>query len=349
MHLRFGKRGLVLVVLAVLEQSTDRQGNLLLLVVDVDDLSLDNLADLESVFRLSDAVIRDLGDVDQTVNARYDLSECAERHELEDLNLSNRADVVLGLEYVPRIVLLALVAEGDLLVLLVQTDYEYLDLVANGNDLGRVLDAAPGQLGHAVYAADVYKCAVGGQGLDNTVVLVADLDGVPDLLSSSLASLLLDLTDRTNNALALTVDLGDIEGLLGLYQRAHRLILRNAGLRSRDEYANAVCSCNDTAAVLLYDGALNNGVLLVCLLYGLPALELVYALLGQGNSALAVVYADNNSLDLVANVDVGCDIVVRVIGQLAQRDIRSVLNAQIDLYVVVGNAYNGAGYLFSII
>ena len=90
-------------------------------------------------------------------------------------------------------------------------------------------------------------------------------------------------------------------------------------------------------------------MLLVCLLYGLPALELVYALLGQGNSALAVVYADNNCLDLVANVDVGCDIVVRVIGQLAQRDIRSVLNAQIDLYVVVGNAYNGAGYLFSII
>ncbi len=34
-------------VLFVLEQSTDRQGNLLLLVVDVDDLSLDNLANLE--------------------------------------------------------------------------------------------------------------------------------------------------------------------------------------------------------------------------------------------------------------------------------------------------------------
>ena len=58
-----------------------------------------------SVFRLSDAVISDLGDVDQAVNARYDLSKCAERHELEDLDLSHRADVVLGLEYVPRIVL----------------------------------------------------------------------------------------------------------------------------------------------------------------------------------------------------------------------------------------------------
>ncbi len=36
-------------VVFVLEQSTDGQRNLLLLVVDVDDLSLDNLADLESV------------------------------------------------------------------------------------------------------------------------------------------------------------------------------------------------------------------------------------------------------------------------------------------------------------
>ena len=290
--------------------------------------------------------------MDQAVNARYDLSECAERHELEDLNLSNRADVVLGLEYVPRIVLLALVAERDLLVFLIQTDNEYLYLVANRNDLGRVLDAAPGQLGdvnHAVHAADVYECAVGSQGLNGAVVLVADLDGVPDLLSSSLASLPLDLTDRTNNALALTVDLGDIEGLLGLNQLAHRLILRYAGLGCRDEYANAVCSCNNTAAVLLNDNTLNNGVLLVSLLNGLPALELINALLGQSDGALAVVYANNNSLDLVANVDVGSYVIVRVVRQLTQRDIRSVLNAQIYLYVVIGNTYNGAGYLFSII
>ena len=297
-------------------------------------------------------MISDLRNVDQAVNARYDLSECTERHELEDLNLSNRADVVLGLEYVPRIVLLALVAEGDLLVFLIQTDNEYLYLVANRNDLGRVLDAAPGQLGdvnHAVHAADVYECAVGSQGLNGAVVLVADLDGVPDLLSSSLASLLLDLTDRTNNALALTVDLGDIEGLLGLNQLAHRLILRYAGLGCRDEYAYAECSCYNAAAVLLNDGALNRSMLLVSLLNGLPALQLINALLGQSDGALAVVYANNNSLDLVANVDVGSYVVVRVVRQLTQRDIRSVLNAQIYLYVVIGNTYNGAGYLFSII
>ena len=110
-----------------------------------------------------------------------------------------------------------------------------------------------------------------------------------------------------------------------------------------------MCSCNNTAAVLLNDNTLNNGVLLVSLLNGLPALQLINALLGQSDGALAVVYANNNSLDLVANVDVGSYVIVRVVRQLTQRDIRSVLNAQIYLYVVIGNTYNGAGYLFSII
>ena len=70
---------------------------------------------------------------------------------------------------------------------------------------------------------------------------------------------------------------------------------------------------------------LNRGVLLVSLLNGLPALQLINALLGQSDGALAVVYANNNSLDLVANVDVGSYVVVRVVRQLTQRDIRSVL------------------------
>ena len=57
--------------------------------------------------------------------------------------------------------------------------------------------------------------------------------------------------------------------------------------------------------------------------------------------------ANNNSLDLVANVDVGSYVIVRVVRQLTQRDIRSVLNAQIYLYVVIGNTYNGACLLYT--
>ena len=290
--------------------------------------------------------------MDQAVHARNDLSERAERHELEDLDLSGIAHAVLGLEDIPRIVLLALVAEGDLLVLLIQTDDEHLDLVADIDDLGRVLDAAPGQLGdvdHAVHAADVNKRAVGGQGLDRALVLVADLDGAPDLLRSSLAGLLQDLADRADHALALAVDLGDIERLSGLYQLAHGLILGYAGLAGRDKHAHAVSGRNNAAAVLLDDRALDHSMLLISLLDGLPALELVNALLGQRDRTFTIVYTNDNCLDLIARMDVGCYIVVRVVRQLIKRDIRSVLHAKVDLYIGRGHCDNGTGDFFSCI
>src|SRR5699024_6073311 len=145
------------------------------------------------------------------------------------------------------------------------------------------------------------------------------------------------------------VDLGDIEGLLGLDQLAHRLILRHAGLACRDEDAHAERSRNNAAAVLLDDRALDNGVLLISLLNGLPTTELVKPLLGQINRTLAVVDANDNSLDLIARMDVGGYIVVRVVRQFAQRNIRSVLDAKVDLYIGRGHCDNSTGDFLSCI
>ena len=60
--------------LSAVQQCTDRQGNLLLLIVDVDDLSLNLLADGQSFLSLCDAMISNLRNVDQAVNARNDLA-----------------------------------------------------------------------------------------------------------------------------------------------------------------------------------------------------------------------------------------------------------------------------------
>ena len=307
---------------------------------------------VRTLVRLGDAMVRDLGDVDQAVHARNDLSKCAEGHELEDLDGRGVADLEVGGEDVPRVVLRTLVAQGDLLVLAVERDDIDVDMVTDVDDLGRMLDAAPGQLGdvdHAVHAADVNKCAVGGQALDRALVLCADLDGLPNLLGSRLAGLLLHLTDGADNALALAVDLGDVERLLGLDQLAHGLILGHAGLGRRDKDAHAVCGCDDAAAVLLDDQALNRGVLFLGCLDGLPALELVNALLGQGNGALEIVYTDNNCLDLVAGLDVLLDLVGRVVGQLGYRDICGVLDAQVNLHLGRGHSDDRAGDFISII
>ena len=63
---------LVLVVLRN-EQSADGQRDALAVGVDVDDLRLDLLALLQGVGSLLDTMVRDLGDVDQAVNAGHDL------------------------------------------------------------------------------------------------------------------------------------------------------------------------------------------------------------------------------------------------------------------------------------
>ena len=129
----------------------------------------------------------------------------------------------------------------------------------------------------------------------------------------------------------------------------HRLILRDAGLARRDEYAHAERGRYDAAAVLFDNGALDNSVLFLRRLDGLPALELVNALLGQGDGAFAIVNADYNSFDLVAGLVLLLDLVGRVVRQLAKRDIRRMLNAQVDLDICSGDLDNCTGDLISCI
>ena len=192
------------------QQRTDGQGDTLVLRIDVDDLCIHFLTLSQNVLGLADAAVSDLRDVDQAVHTGDDLCECTEGHELDDLDLDHIANMIVVGEDGPRVGGVGLVAEGDLLLLRIEGDDEHLDGVADLDDLSRVLDVIPAQLGnmdHAVHAADVNECAVGSQGLDNTGVVLADLDLAPDLLLSGLALLGSDGTDGTDHAAAGTVDL----------------------------------------------------------------------------------------------------------------------------------------------
>ena len=90
-------------------------------------------------------------------------------------------------------------------------------------------------------------------------------------------------------------------------------------------------------------------MLFLCSLDALPALELVYALLGQSYSAFHVVDTNNNSLNLVAWLYVLFNIVRRIIRQLRYWDVSGVLYAQIYLYVCWSNRDNSTGYFITII
>ena len=90
-------------------------------------------------------MIRNLTDMDQTVYTGQNLGECAKAHQLHDLDLSRIADRIAIGEHGPGVRIRILVAERDLSLLTVKVNDIDIDLITDGNDLGRLMDAAPAE------------------------------------------------------------------------------------------------------------------------------------------------------------------------------------------------------------
>src|SRR5690606_19669817 len=84
-------------------RALDRQADLALVGVELDDLGAARLAGLEHGSRIVDPLLADLRDVDQTLDAGDDLRERAEVGELEDLDLGDLADRELVGHAIPRV------------------------------------------------------------------------------------------------------------------------------------------------------------------------------------------------------------------------------------------------------
>ena len=85
-RLTVGSRLHVLAVFHALE----RQRQAAPLGVDLDDLHVHDIALRDDLARVLDVVLRELGDVNEALDARHDLDEGAERHDLRHLALRRR-------------------------------------------------------------------------------------------------------------------------------------------------------------------------------------------------------------------------------------------------------------------
>src|SRR6185503_14130723 len=168
----------------------DRERQAAALGVDLEDLDLHLVAGLDDLARVLDVLLCELGDVHEALDALEDLHEGAERDDLRDRALELVTDVV-GVDHaLPRILLGLLEAQGDALA--VAVDVEHLDLhgVADRQDLARVVDVRPRELGdvdQAVDAVEVDERAevhdVGDLALDDEAGLQALQDGLALLLA----------------------------------------------------------------------------------------------------------------------------------------------------------------------
>ena len=107
--------------------------------------------------------------MDQAFDALLDLDERAVVGDVGDLAEHAGVGRVAARDVLPRIRAELLEAEADALALAVELEDAHVDLVADVDDFGRMLDALPRHVGdvqQAVDAAEVHERAVVGEVLD---------------------------------------------------------------------------------------------------------------------------------------------------------------------------------------
>ena len=246
-----------------------------------------------------------LGDVHQALDALVDAHERTERHELGDLAGHDLADLVRAGELPPRVLLRRLQRQGDALA--VQVDVEHLDgdLLADLDDLGRVVDVLPGQLGdvhQTVDAAEVHeRTEVDDRGDDARADLALG-ELVEELAAHLGLGLLQPLTTGEDDVVAVLVELDDLR--LDLAAHVGLEVADAAHLDQRRGEEAAQADVEDQAALDdLDDGAGDDLVGFLLRLDRAPGALVLCALLGQDQPAFLVLLLEDEGLDLVADLD----------------------------------------------
>ena len=210
------------------------------LQVDVDDLDHDLGADLDDLLGDLDVPLGQLGDVHQALNAVVDADERAERDQLGDLARDDLLDRVGPGELPPRVFLGRLQRQRDALAVQVDVEHLDLDLLADLDNLGGVVDVLPGELGdvhQAVHAAKVDERAEVDDRGDDALADLALLQLVEELGTHLGLGLLEVGPAGQHHVVAVLVQLDDLRLELPadvrLQVRTRRISTREAGRKPR--------------------------------------------------------------------------------------------------------------------
>src|SRR6266513_924811 len=186
----------------------EAQRDPLVLGIDIENQDVNLVALFHDFGRMLHAFRpRHVGDVNQSVDARLQLHECAERRQIAHLAAQPRADGILLRQRHPRILLRLLHAERDFLFRLVDFEHHRFDRFADRHDLLWMAHVTrPAHLG------DVHEPLDAGLELDEGAIvgdgdhlaLHARADGI--LRRDVLPRIVLQLLQAEGNALALPVD-----------------------------------------------------------------------------------------------------------------------------------------------
>ena len=225
----------------------------------------------------------------------------------------------------------------------VEADHLHPHLLADLQRFARVVDAAPGDVGHvqqAVDAAEVHEGTVIGDVLDHAVEDHAFLEALDQFAALLGARLLQHRTARDDDVAAGAVHLQDLERLRRAHQRADVAHRADVHLAAGQERHGAAEVDGEAALDPAVDGAVDPLLRLERLLEVGPGLLAARLLAAQHDGAVAVLIALDEQVDIVAGLDFGR---LPRGTELLQRDTPFALQADIDDGVFVGQADHPAG------
>src|SRR5699024_1154668 len=186
-------------------------------------------------------------------------------------------------------------------------DAEHLDgdRVADRDDLARVVDVLPGQLGHvhqAIHAAQVDERAEVDDRGHHTLADLALLELGEEVLADLGLGLLQPCPTRQHHVVAVLVELDDLR--LELLADVRLQVTDAAHLHQGGGQEATQADVDDQATLDDLDhGAGDDAVLLLDLLDGAPGALVLGALLREDQAAFLVLLLLDEGLDLVADVD----------------------------------------------
>ena len=250
-------------------------------------------------------VVGELGDVDEALDPGQDLDEGAEGDDLGHRALEHVAGAVGADDPLPRVLLGLLEAERDALAVAVDVEDFDPHVVADRDDLGGMVDVAPGELGDVDQAVDPVEVDEGAE-VDDVGDLAFDdlarLEAVEDLLADLLALFLEHGAPREHDVVAAAVELDHF----AFERLAHELVevVDAADVDQRGGQEAAHAEVEDEAALDDLDhAAFDRLARLGGGLDAAPGLLEAGALLGEDQAALGVFLGEDEGVDLLAELD----------------------------------------------
>lgn len=293
----------------ILLELLEAEAHLALLAVERQNHGLDLVAGLEEVLRAAEVLApAHLADVDEAFDAGLNLDERTVVGHYHYAALDVVAHLEVGVEVVPGMGHELLDAERDALLLVVEVDDDHLDVLVELNDLMRVGDAAPAEVGdvyETVHAAEVDEHAVVGDVLHLALEHLTLLELGDDLLLLLLELGLDESLVADDDVLVFLVDLHDLE----LHVLADEDVIVADGthvdLRAGQERLDAEHVDDHTALGAALDVAVDDLVVLERLVDAVPAAGLAGLLVAETELAVLVLEGLDIDFNLVAFLEVG--------------------------------------------